>query len=54
MIFWTDFKEYAYNVHVYHSKSHFKFVQKKLGKKNNKLDTLQASLKEHSIKISVD
>lgn len=32
----------------------FKFVQKKLGKKNNKLDTLQASLKEHSIKISVD
>lgn len=42
MIFWSDFKEYAYNVHVYHSKSqmNFKFVQKKLGKKNNKLDTL--------------
>lgn len=32
----------------------FKFVQKKLVKKNNKLDTLKASLKEHSIKISVD
>lgn len=55
------FHKYMYdflNMHIMYmyiiARVNFKFVQKKLGKKNNKLDTLQASLKEHSIKISVD
>lgn len=32
----------------------FKFVLKKLGKKNNKFDILQVFLKEYFIKIFVD